>query len=79
MYGNKNFDNNMNIKTLAATMKLAKDSERSDQPLFQPLLKPFLLPSPIPVVNILLKEVRCYLIILTVFLRYRFCICIVNV
>ena len=34
MYGNKNFDNNMNISILTATIKFIKDSERFDQPLF---------------------------------------------
>ena len=34
LYGNKNFDNNMNISILTANIKLAKDSERFDQPLF---------------------------------------------
>ena len=32
--GNKNFDNNMNISILTATIKFIKDSERFDQPLF---------------------------------------------
>ena len=30
MYGNKNFDNNMNISILTATIKFIKDSERFD-------------------------------------------------
>ena len=34
MYGNKNFDNNMNIRILTAAIKLSKESERFDQPLF---------------------------------------------
>ena len=34
LYGNKNFDNNMNISILTATIKFIKDSERFDQPLF---------------------------------------------
>ena len=34
LYGNKNFDNNMNISTLTATIKLIKDFERFDPPLF---------------------------------------------
>ena len=33
LYGNKNFDRNMNISILTATIKLIKDSERLDQPL----------------------------------------------
>ena len=33
LYGNKNFDN-MNISILTATIKLIKDTERFDQPLF---------------------------------------------
>ena len=33
MHGNKNFDNNMNIRTSA--IKFSKDSERFDQPLFK--------------------------------------------
>ena len=34
LYGNKNFDNNINITVLTATIKFIKDSERFDQPLF---------------------------------------------
>ena len=34
LYGNKNFDNNMNISILTATIRFIKDSERFDQPLF---------------------------------------------
>ena len=34
LYGNKNFDNNMNISILTATIKFIKVSERFDQPLF---------------------------------------------
>ena len=34
LYGNKNFDNNMNISTLTATIKFIKDFERFDPPLF---------------------------------------------
>ena len=34
LYGNKNFDNNMIISILTATIKFIKDSERFDQPLF---------------------------------------------
>ena len=34
LYGNKNFDNNMNISILTATIKFIKVSERLDQPLF---------------------------------------------
>ena len=34
LYGNKNFDDNMNISILTATIKFIKDSERFDQPLF---------------------------------------------
>ena len=34
LYGNKNFDNNMNKSILTATIKFIKDSERFDQPLF---------------------------------------------
>ena len=41
LYGNKNFDNSMNISILTATIKFIKDSERFDQPLFKMLLKPF--------------------------------------
>ena len=33
-YGNKNFDNNMNISMVTATIKFIKVSERFDQPLF---------------------------------------------
>ena len=32
MHGNKNFD--MNLRILSATIKFIKESERSDQPLF---------------------------------------------
>ena len=34
LYGNKNFDNNMNISILTATIKIIKASERFDQPHF---------------------------------------------
>ena len=34
LYGSKNFDNNMNISILTATIKFIKDTERFDQPLF---------------------------------------------
>ena len=34
LYGNKNFDNNINISILTATIKFIKDSERFNQPLF---------------------------------------------
>ena len=34
LYGNKNFDNNMNISILTATIEFIKDCERFDQPLF---------------------------------------------
>ena len=34
LYGNNNFDNNMNISILTATIKFIKDSERFDQPPF---------------------------------------------
>ena len=34
LYGNKNFDNNMNISILTATIRFIKNSERFDQPLF---------------------------------------------
>ena len=33
-YGNKNFDNNINVSRLTATIVFIKDSERFDQPLF---------------------------------------------
>ena len=33
LYGSKNFDNNMNIRILTATIKFIKDTERFDQPL----------------------------------------------
>ena len=32
--GNKNFDNNINISILTATIKFIKDTERFNQPLF---------------------------------------------
>ena len=32
--GNKNFDNNINISILTATIKFIKDTERFDQPFF---------------------------------------------
>ena len=32
--GNKNFENNINISILTATIKFIKDTERFDQPLF---------------------------------------------
>ena len=34
LYGSKNFDNIMNISILTATVKLIKDTESFDQPLF---------------------------------------------
>ena len=34
LYGNKNFDNNMNVSILTATIKFIKVSERFGQPLF---------------------------------------------
>ena len=34
LYGNKNFDNNINISILTATIKFIKESERFNQPLF---------------------------------------------
>ena len=34
LYGNKDFDNSVNISILTATNKFIKDSERFDQPLF---------------------------------------------
>ena len=34
LYGNKNFDNNMNISILTATIKFIKDNRRFGQPLF---------------------------------------------
>ena len=34
IYRNKNFDNNMNISILTATIKFIKDSKMFDQPLF---------------------------------------------
>ena len=49
MYVNKNYDNNMNIRTLThwtTTIKFVKYSERFNQPLFQLLLKPFLFLHP---------------------------------
>ena len=42
LYGNKNFDNNMNKSIITATIKFMKDSERFDQPLFYLLSKSFL-------------------------------------
>ena len=34
LYRNRNFDNNMNISILTATIKFIKDSGRFDQPFF---------------------------------------------
>ena len=34
LYRSKNFDNNMNISILTATIKFIKDTERFEQPLF---------------------------------------------
>ena len=48
LYGSKNFDNNMNISILTATIKFIKDTERFDQPLFKILLKLFLFHHPYP-------------------------------
>ena len=35
LYGNKNFDNNMNISIVTATIKLIKVSEKFDHNLFK--------------------------------------------
>ena len=43
----KNFDNNMNVRILTATIKFIKDSERFGQLLFKPLLRPFLFFQPL--------------------------------
>ena len=48
LYGNKNFDNNINISILTATINFIKVSERFDQPLIELLLKPFLFLHPYP-------------------------------
>ena len=48
LYGSKNFDSNMNISILTATIKFIKNTERFDQPLFKILLKPFLFLHPYP-------------------------------
>ena len=34
LYGNKNFENNLNISILTASIKFIKETERFDQPLF---------------------------------------------
>ena len=34
LYGNKSFDNNMNISILTSTIKFIKDTESFDQSLF---------------------------------------------
>ena len=34
LYGGKNFENNMNISILSATIKFMEDPEGFDQPLF---------------------------------------------
>ena len=34
LYGNKSFDNNMNISKLTSTIKFIKDTESFDQSLF---------------------------------------------
>ena len=34
LYGSKNFDNNMNISILTATIKFIKNTEMFDRPLF---------------------------------------------
>ena len=46
LFGNKNFDSNMNVSILTATIKFIKDSEKFDQSLFYLLLQPFLLVHP---------------------------------
>ena len=47
-YGNMNFDNNMNISILTATIKLIKDYERFDQPLFSTIITTILISLSIP-------------------------------
>ena len=51
LYGNKNFENDMNISILTATIKFIKDFERFDQSLFKLILKPFLFLHPYPFKN----------------------------
>ena len=34
LYGNKNFENNLNISILTASIKFIKETESFDQPLF---------------------------------------------
>ena len=59
MYGSKNFDNNMNISILTATIKFIKDTERFDQPLFKILLKTknITIPSFIPLLTFFMNSV----------------------
>ena len=44
LYGNKNFENNMNISILTVTIKFMKDSKWFDQPRFLTLIKTILNP-----------------------------------
>ena len=55
IYSNKNFENNMNIRILTATIEFIKDSERLDQHLFYPILKLFLFHS---LFRLFVQEVR---------------------
>ena len=48
LYEKKDFENDMNISILTATIKFTKDSERFDQSLFKLTLKPFLFLDPYP-------------------------------
>ena len=56
LYGNKNFDSNININILTATIKFIKDSEGFDQLLFLCIIKTYLIPSSKPFLNYLLRK-----------------------
>ena len=70
MYGNKNIheykNNSCDCHICQCFLKVWSTS-------FLTIIKTILISSSILLVNLLFKEVRCYVIILTVLLGYRFC------
>ena len=57
LYGNKNFDSNININILTATIKFIKDSEGFDQLLFLSIIKTY--PFIQTIFKLLAQEVCC--------------------
>ena len=56
LFGNKNFDSNMNVSILTATIKFIKDSEKFDQSLFLSIITTILIASSIHFLNFLCKN-----------------------